>query len=130
MSWPFSDIEQDDSPPKPSAVRDQQLSDQDLLELHDLLALSKFIPLSTILLKNIMSSDTEASQVFDVSHKERQIIDHPSSSFVIGRSGSGKTTCMIFRMFGIQKAFDRLRERGSIPKSTTKIGQLFITQSR
>ncbi|KAI0757678.1 hypothetical protein C8Q80DRAFT_1134850 [Daedaleopsis nitida] len=96
---------------------------EDLEELHSLLVLEKFVTFSQALLNSILA-DREVAHVFDVTAQEKQIIEHPSSCFVLGRSGTGKTTTMLFKMLGIERAWESHRE--TMPKPR----QLFVTQSR
>ncbi|KAG9016354.1 hypothetical protein FRB90_003159 [Tulasnella sp. 427] len=63
----------------------------------------------------------EASFMFSVAPPENQIIKYPSSCLVLGRSGTGKTTCMVFRMIGLDVA---------AKKSGQILRQVFVTQSR
>ena len=58
------------------------------------------------------------------STQEREIIEHKSSCYVIGRSGTGKTTTMLFKMLAIQLNWQRFPEMGPKPR------QLFVTQSQ
>ena len=58
------------------------------------------------------------------SAQEQEIIEHPSSCYVIGRSGTGKTTTMLFKMLGIQRIWQQYPDMGPRPR------QLFVTQSR
>ena len=58
------------------------------------------------------------------STQEQEIIEHPSSCYVIGRSGTGKTTTMLFKMLGIQRTWEKYPDIGPKPR------QIFITQSR
>ena len=58
------------------------------------------------------------------SGQEQEIIEHPSSCYVIGRSGTGKTTTMLFKMLGIQRIWQQYPDMGPRPR------QLFVTQSR
>ena len=58
------------------------------------------------------------------STQEQEIIEHPSSCYVIGRSGTGKTTTMLFKMLGIQRIWEKYPDMGPKPR------QIFITQSR
>ena len=58
------------------------------------------------------------------SGQEQEIIEHPSSCYVIGRSGTGKTTTMLFKMLGIQRIWQQYPDMGPRPR------QIFITQSR
>ena len=58
------------------------------------------------------------------SAQEQEIIEHPSSCYVIGRSGTGKTTTMLFKMLSIQRTWQQYPDIGPKPR------QVFITQSR
>ncbi|KAF6765898.1 hypothetical protein DFP72DRAFT_865003 [Ephemerocybe angulata] len=60
--------------------------------------------------------------------EEKEIVEHPYSCYVIGRSGTGKTTTMLFKMLGIERAYAQELE-SSTPESITKPRQLFITKS-
>ncbi|KAI0757677.1 hypothetical protein C8Q80DRAFT_1265551 [Daedaleopsis nitida] len=104
-----------------SSVSDMRKDD--LEELHSLLVLEKFVTFSQALLNSIIA-DQEVAHVFDVSAQEKQIIEHPSSCFVLGRSGTGKTTTMLFKMLGIERAWEDYHD--TMPKPR----QLFVTQSR
>ncbi|KAG8719695.1 hypothetical protein FRC08_002227 [Ceratobasidium sp. 394] len=98
------------------------MTDEDFLELHSLIALEKFIPMSQTLIDSILN-DSDSSHVFHVSPKEKEIIYHQSACFVLGRSGTGKTTSIVFKMIGIEKLFEQMEE-------VTKPRQVFVTQSR
>jgi len=56
--------------------------------------------------------------------QEQEIVEHPSSCYVIGRSGTGKTTTMLFKMLSIERTWLRYPDIGPKPR------QVFITQSR
>ena len=56
--------------------------------------------------------------------QEQEIIEHPSSCYVIGRSGTGKTTTMLFKMLGIQRTWEQYPDMWPKPR------QVFVTQSR
>ncbi|KDQ17181.1 hypothetical protein BOTBODRAFT_185909 [Botryobasidium botryosum FD-172 SS1] len=95
------------------------LTDAQRLEIHDLLTLEKFIPYSESVVKSIWA-DLDSAFVFDLSPKEQEIIHHPSSCYVIGRSGTGKTTTMLFRMLMREKTPNGLDR---------PLRQVFVTQS-
>ncbi|KAI0696497.1 hypothetical protein C8T65DRAFT_583394 [Cerioporus squamosus] len=103
--------------PMPNLVK------EDLDEIHSLLVLEKFVTFSQALLNGILA-DENITHVFDVSPKEKQIIEHPSSCYVLGRSGTGKTTTMLFKMLGIERSWEDFRETLFKPR------QMFVTQSR
>ena len=58
------------------------------------------------------------------SPQEQEIVEHPSSCYVIGRSGTGKTTTMLFKMLATQRTWQQY------PGMRPKPRQVFITQSR
>lgn len=100
-----------------------ELPKEDLEELHSLLVLEKFVTFSQALLNSIIA-DLDVAHVFNVTPQEKAIIEHPYSCYVLGRSGTGKTTTMLFKMLGIERAFQAQQHSISKPR------QLFVTQSR
>ena len=58
------------------------------------------------------------------SAQEQEIIENTSSCYVIGRSGTGKTTTMLFKMLGIEHAWKQFPDMWDKPR------QIFVTQSR
>ncbi|KAG8942986.1 hypothetical protein FRC04_003272 [Tulasnella sp. 424] len=99
---------------------DVQIDESHFLELHRILALEKFVPLSQQFFEVIQKFD-EKNFMFAVSSSEYQIIKHPSSCLVLGRSGTGKTTCMLFRMIGLDIAAQKFGR---------SLRQVFVTRSR
>ncbi|PCH33059.1 hypothetical protein WOLCODRAFT_14494 [Wolfiporia cocos MD-104 SS10] len=65
----------------------------------------------------------DIAHVFGVSSQEKIIIENNTSSYVIGRSGTGKTTTMLFKMLGIERSWSDYRNQ--LPKPR----QVFVTQS-
>ncbi|KAG9044657.1 hypothetical protein FS837_007754 [Tulasnella sp. UAMH 9824] len=99
---------------------DIEVDESHLLELHRILSLEKFVPLSRNFFEAIQKFD-EHSFMFAVSSPEYRVITHPSSCLVLGRSGTGKTTCMLFRMTVLDK---------DTKDSQRPLRQMFVTQSR
>ncbi|KAI0286423.1 hypothetical protein BC826DRAFT_1108859 [Russula brevipes] len=100
------------------------VSDEVLEKLHEILVLEKFVSFSQALLTSILA-DQDVIHVFQVSPHEQEIIEHAHSCFVQGRSGTGKTTTMLFKMLGMENSWQQYRElRPERPR------QLFVTQSR
>ena len=58
------------------------------------------------------------------SEQEQEIIQNTHSCYVIGRSGTGKTTMMLFKMLGIERAWKQFPDMWDKPR------QIFVTQSR
>ncbi|KJA29102.1 hypothetical protein HYPSUDRAFT_32443 [Hypholoma sublateritium FD-334 SS-4] len=92
-------------------------------EMHTLLVLEKFVPFSQALLNSIIA-DLDVAHVFNVSPQEREIVEYPYSCYVLGRSGTGKTTTMLFKMLGIERAYTLRKDIMQKPR------QIFVTQSR
>ncbi|KAJ7576870.1 hypothetical protein C8J56DRAFT_1171170 [Mycena floridula] len=92
-------------------------------QAHSRLLMEKFVAFSQPLLNSIMA-DVDATFPHLVSLKEQKIIEHPGAAYVIGRSGTGKTTTMLFKMLLVERAHLLSGEEGPRPR------QLFVTQSR
>jgi len=60
------------------------------------------------------------------SPQEQEIIENTSSCYVIGRSGTGKTTTILFKMLGIERAW----RQSPVMWDRIRPHQIFITQSR
>ncbi|KAG8929887.1 hypothetical protein FRC02_004920 [Tulasnella sp. 418] len=95
------------------------LGSDDRLEAHKMLASEKYIPYDRHIFEACRNNE-ELTSVFAVSREEEKIIYHPSSAMVIGRSGTGKTTTMIFKMIALEKA---------AANSHSPLRQVFVTQS-
>ncbi|KAF9818499.1 hypothetical protein IEO21_02737 [Rhodonia placenta] len=94
------------------------------------LLLEKYVTFSQV--RNILTdvklgilADADVAHVFDVSAMEKKIIEHPFSCYVIGRSGTGKTTTMLFKMLGIERSFQLMQN-----DDMHRPRQMFVTQSR
>ncbi|KAJ2932243.1 hypothetical protein H1R20_g4868, partial [Candolleomyces eurysporus] len=116
-------------PPLKKEVSDDnvipELPKEDVDEIHSLLVLEKFVTLSKELLKSIFV-DLDVTHPFNVDLQEKEIIDHQSSCYVLGRSGTGKTTTALFKMLGIECAYTQQSETLSVARPR----QIFVTQSR
>ncbi|KAF8323810.1 hypothetical protein DL93DRAFT_2222704 [Clavulina sp. PMI_390] len=139
IEWPHGDYPITVKPSLPG------VTDEDLLDLHKITSLEKFIPwsrnvleskcfyalypchvFSTLFSRIAVLADVDAVHRFAVSPTETSIINHDSSCFVVGRSGTGKTTTMTFKMLGIELAIRQLPRLWDGPRPR----QMFITQSR
>ncbi|RUP47795.1 hypothetical protein BC936DRAFT_145324 [Jimgerdemannia flammicorona] len=111
----------------------RNMTEEDLLELHNLRVTTKFIPLSKTVLRSILAGSTDFA--FSVSRQEHEIIQYSSSAIVIGRSGTGKTTTIVFRMLALyqanhSRASECLYKTASSPEpELTHLHQIFLTQS-
>ncbi|KAI0089815.1 hypothetical protein BDY19DRAFT_86920 [Irpex rosettiformis] len=119
----------------PNADMDEQVPSSNLpdlrpdeqQELHSLLVLEKFVTFSQALLHSILANQ-DVAHVFHMSPGEQEIVKHPGSCYVLGRSGTGKTTTMLFKMLGIERAYENLRSE--LDGELARPRQLFVTQSR
>ncbi|KIK71556.1 hypothetical protein GYMLUDRAFT_33762 [Collybiopsis luxurians FD-317 M1] len=91
--------------------------------VHSRFLMDKYVVFSQPLL-NTMLADLDATFPHLVSAKERQIIEHPYSCYVIGRSGTGKTTTLLFKMLLVERTHQMAGGNGPKPR------QIFVTQSR
>ncbi|KAJ5375537.1 DNA helicase UvrD-like C-terminal, partial [Penicillium concentricum] len=66
---------------------------------------NKFYNLTEPFLKSIVDEKDEEEFPFDLSPEELEIVKHFSTStLILGRSGTGKTTCLLFKMLAKHKA--------------------------
>ncbi|KAH8101588.1 hypothetical protein BXZ70DRAFT_933981 [Cristinia sonorae] len=108
-------------------LRLPDLRNEDREELHSLLVLEKFVTFSQALLNSILA-DQDVAHVFQMSPREQEIVQNASSCYVLGRSGTGKTTTMIFKMLGIERTWEQSREL--LGNDVNRPRQLFVTQSK
>ncbi|CAE6477183.1 unnamed protein product [Rhizoctonia solani] len=97
-------------------------SETDMNELHEIVALEKFSPVTKSLYNSILA-DMEAVLPMALNPDERKIVRHHGTSIVIGRSGTGKTTALIYKM----RANAQLAARSDELRPTR---QLFVTRSK
>ncbi|KAJ7293966.1 hypothetical protein C8J57DRAFT_1444990 [Mycena rebaudengoi] len=105
----------------PGGVPD--LPPDDLEQIQNLLL--KSMHFSQPLLDSIVG-DLDVAFVLQVSPREQAIIEHPSSCYVLGRSGTGKTTTMLYKMLLVETDYELSKDAEGTPKRW----QLFVTQSR
>ena len=73
---------------------DIRLVDKDFID-----TFNKSFAVTKGLLESIVQRDPSAEFPFNVSHTELHIIEHCATpTLIMGRSGTGKTTCLIFKM--------------------------------
>ena len=89
---------------------DIRILDQETLEMasrfaHNLHVASslkcqdKFHALTEPLLRSVLNNDLVAELPLDLSDDEKTVINHfKTSSMILGRSGTGKTTCLIYKL--------------------------------
>ncbi|CAG8555633.1 6929_t:CDS:10 [Cetraspora pellucida] len=115
-------------------LHDHQVDDERLIKVHQMLVTNKFIPLSKNLFKSIVLGGSGFT--FQVSEDEYEIIRHPTSAIIIGRSGTGKTTCIVFRQIAsyLMKSSQKLYKNPSLNTNVIEENifnkrQIFITVS-
>ncbi|KAG2108067.1 P-loop containing nucleoside triphosphate hydrolase protein [Suillus discolor] len=99
------------------------LSDKDNDHLHSLLVLEKYVTFSQAFLHSLIA-DQDVQHVFMLTPQEQKIVECTTSCYVLGRRGTGKTTTMLFKILGIQRAW----EMSAI--DMLKPRQIFVTKSR
>ncbi|RKO83956.1 hypothetical protein BDK51DRAFT_26218, partial [Blyttiomyces helicus] len=78
----------------------------DPLLIHDMAVTAKFIPLSKMFVDWILDPSEDAVEFpFALSAHESGIVKHRGSILLCGRSGTGKTTCALFRLLSMLHAF-------------------------
>ncbi|KAI9567008.1 P-loop containing nucleoside triphosphate hydrolase protein [Boletus coccyginus] len=96
------------------------LSGEDMRKLHFLLVLEKYVTLSQAFLQSLIVNQ-DVQHVFELTPQELKIVECKTSCYVLGRSGTGKTTTMLFK---IQRAWEL--QKSGVPKPR----QIFVTKSR
>ncbi|KAI9768773.1 MAG: hypothetical protein M1839_003958 [Geoglossum umbratile] len=78
----------------PAVRMDIRRTDKEVIEMAN-----KFYSLTEPMIKSILSNNIEAEYPFDISEEEVKIIRHTgTSSLILGRSGTGKTTCLVYKL--------------------------------
>ena len=61
---------------------------------------------------------------FDLSQEEVAIVNHTNtSSLILGRSGTGKTTCLLFKLFAKYEAREAIHHSDRI-RQVSKLGEI------
>ncbi|KAF2320974.1 hypothetical protein GH714_032328 [Hevea brasiliensis] len=81
-------------------------------KVSDSLLLMKFYPLSRVVVSHLLSDPDglELELPFEVTDEEREIILFQKSSFILGRSGTGKTTVLTMKLFKKEQLFHKAVE--------------------
>ncbi|KAL2459853.1 uncharacterized protein Fot_54597 [Forsythia ovata] len=97
------------------------------------LLLMKFYALSTGVVKHLLSAPDcrELDLPFEVTDEEREIILFPRSCFILGRSGTGKTTVLTMKLYRNMEQFGFASDRFSpnLRSDGTALHQIFVTVS-
>ncbi|XP_039173773.1 uncharacterized protein LOC120286031 [Eucalyptus grandis] len=105
------------------------------VKVSESLLLMKFYTLSSDIVRNLLddSDGNEASLPFEVTEQEQEIILFPRSTFILGRSGTGKTTVLTMKLFRNEKLHDEatkgFQEIQSEGAEDCVLRQLFVTVS-
>ncbi|KAH0545413.1 hypothetical protein FGG08_000554 [Glutinoglossum americanum] len=103
---------------EPAAQMDIRRTDKEVIEMSN-----KFYSLTEPVINSILSNNLEAEFPFDISEEEVGIIRHfGSASLILGRSGTGKTTCLVYKLLSKYLA------RNSIP-GEKPLRQVLLTRS-
>ncbi|CAG8492712.1 7239_t:CDS:10 [Diversispora eburnea] len=107
---------------------DPEMDDEKLLEVHKILITNKFFPLSKDLIRSLVLDGSDFT--FQVSKTEYEIINSPTSAIIIGRSGTGKTTSIVFRQIA-SYLINQLSKTPSLNGHSKNFNkrQIFITVS-
>ncbi|KAJ7237474.1 hypothetical protein B0H12DRAFT_1238216 [Mycena haematopus] len=84
--------------------------------------LLKTVHFSEELLNNILTN-RDVAVILQVSPGELDVIEHPHSCYVLGRSGTGKSTTIIYKMLMVEASSELS------PPTARKIRQLFVCKS-
>lgn len=83
-------------PSRPSGDFDIRTVDQETIAMAN-----KFYALTEPVIRALLGNDLAAEFPFDLSGDEARCVQHfHTASLILGRSGTGKTTCLIFKMVG------------------------------
>ncbi|KAK6352318.1 hypothetical protein TWF730_009148 [Orbilia blumenaviensis] len=101
----------------------RKLTPSDALILHNIFCTGKQYSLTKRVAEMILQGGHQAEVPFVVSSEEESIINYSDSSVcILGRSGTGKTTCLVFRLLA-SFIRDRLTNRDK------EVRQIFLTRS-
>ncbi|KAK9932148.1 hypothetical protein M0R45_019396 [Rubus argutus] len=97
-------------------------------QVSESLLLMKFYALSSGVVNHLLS-DREGRELdlpFEVTDQERDIILHHRSSFIVGRSGTGKTTVLTMKLFQKERCY-HLAMQGCYDTENSKVEQSSAT---
>ncbi|KAF3217796.1 hypothetical protein TWF191_008426 [Orbilia oligospora] len=101
----------------------KKLAPSDALVLHKILCTGKQYSFTKRVAEMILQGGHQAEVPFVVSPEEESIINYFDSSVcILGRSGTGKTTCLVFRLLATY-----IRDR--LSNDDKQVRQIFLTRS-
>ena len=72
----------------------------------------KFHAFTEPLIRSVFTNDLNAELPLDLSNDEGDVINHVgTSSLILGRSGTGKTTCLVYKLVAQFLAGKRLKDQ-------------------
>ncbi|XP_065872271.1 uncharacterized protein [Euphorbia lathyris] len=111
-------------------------------KVSDSLLLMKFYNLSSGVVSHLLLSDGDGQELqlpFEVTDEEREIILHQRSTFIMGRSGTGKTTVLIMKLLRKEQIYltaiegcntlTNALQKDNIAEDEPVLRQLFVTVS-
>ncbi|KAF9523641.1 hypothetical protein CPB83DRAFT_898589 [Crepidotus variabilis] len=122
MTWGNEALEEVTEPNSNSSSLVPMESEEDIKQMDAFFGQEKFVSFSKRLLHDMLAN-LDGEFPFEPSSKEREIVDYPYSCYVLGRSGTGKTITILYKMLSIERMFDELSEDLDRPR------QVFITHS-
>ncbi|KAF3240638.1 hypothetical protein TWF132_011064 [Orbilia oligospora] len=106
-----------------SSSSSRKLSPSDALILHKIFCTGKQYSLTKRVAEMILQGGHQAEVPFVVSPEEEFIVNYFDSSLcILGRSGTGKTTCLVFRLLA-----SYIRDR--LTNNDKEVRQIFLTRS-
>ena len=85
------------------------------------------------MIRSIISNDLSAEFPFDLSREEARVIRHyRTASLILGRSGTGKTTCLVFKLLGkylASRAVAGERPVRQVSSTLAAEGSIFIQET-
>ncbi|KAM6546615.1 hypothetical protein CsatB_027351 [Cannabis sativa] len=114
-------------------------------KMSESLQLMKFYPLSYDMVRHLVSgfSGTEMVLPFELTNQEMEVVHFDRTSFILGRSGTGKTTVLIRKLFHKEQLYhlasegfhkldscnEKVKEDSECSEETeeTFLGQIFVT---
>ncbi|XP_039121412.1 LOW QUALITY PROTEIN: uncharacterized protein LOC120258127 [Dioscorea cayenensis subsp. rotundata] len=104
--------------------------------INESLLLMKFYSLSSGVVEHLITGDDGAEMEipFELSDEEVEIVRFPYSSFILGRSGTGKTTILTMKLFQREQqqhvsSNGLLSRKSDLDMNSKKLRQIFITVS-
>ena len=92
---------------------------------------NKFYAFTKPVMDSVLANDLRAEFPFDLSEDEARVISHfQTASLILGRSGTGKTTCLVFKLVGKYLASQALEENGTARQVSLASEQLILIFSQ